>query len=33
VKAQIPADAQPGSIFNHWFGHSLKPVVVPMDNW
>ncbi len=33
VKDKILADVQPGSIFNHWFGYSLKPVIVSPDNW
>jgi hypothetical protein len=33
VKDKIMADVQPGSIFNHWFGYSLKPVVIRRDCW
>ena len=33
VKDKILADIQPGSIFNHWFGYSLKPVAVVPDSW
>ncbi len=33
VKDEIMADVQPGSIFNHWFGYSLKPVVIRRDLW
>jgi len=33
VKDKILADVQPGSIFNHWFGYSLKPLVVNPDSW
>jgi hypothetical protein len=33
VKDKIMADAQQGSIFNHWFGYSLKPVVIRSDCW
>jgi hypothetical protein len=33
VKDKILADAQSGSIFNHWFGYSLKPVVIGSDCW
>lgn len=33
VKEKIMADIQPGSIFNHWFGYSPKPVVVGPDYW
>jgi hypothetical protein len=33
VKDKIMADVQPGSIFNHWFGYSLKPLVIRRDLW
>ena len=33
VKEKIMADVQPGSVFNHWFGYSLKPVVISADCW
>ncbi len=33
VKDKIMADVRPGSVFNHWFGYSLKPVVVGLDCW
>lgn len=33
VKDIILADVQPGSIFNHWFGYSPKPVAVSSDGW
>ena len=33
VKDKILADIQPGSVFNHWFGYSLKPVPVASEWW
>ncbi|OGN98389.1 MAG: hypothetical protein A2Y58_01120 [Chloroflexi bacterium RBG_13_51_52] len=33
VKDKIIEDAQSGSIFNHWFGYSLKPVAVGPERW
>lgn len=33
VKDKIIADAPPGSIFNHWYGHSLKPRVISGIAW
>jgi hypothetical protein len=33
VKARILANAPEGSVFNHWFGHSLEPDVVRSDIW
>jgi len=30
VKDRIIADAPPDSVFNHWFGHSLKPHMCPV---
>lgn len=33
VKEKILADAPPGSVFNHWFGHSLEPEVVAGEAW
>ncbi len=33
VKDSILADARAGSIFNHWFGYSLKPVIVTPERW
>jgi hypothetical protein len=33
VRDRIVADAPAGAVFNHWFGHSLKPSTVPTNNW
>lgn len=33
VKDKILANVQPGSIFNHWFGYTLKPMIVVCDTW
>ena len=33
VKDMVLADAVPGSVFNHWFGYSLKPELVGPDIW
>jgi hypothetical protein len=33
VKAKILADAPAGSVFNHWFGHSLEPEKVTGEIW
>lgn len=33
VKDRILADAQTDSVFNHWFGHSLKPESVGLKCW
>ncbi len=33
VKAKILADAPAGSVFNHWFGHSLEPEKVAGEVW
>ena len=33
VKERIMADAPAGAIFNHWFGHSIKPDQVQTKNW
>lgn len=33
VKEKILADAPSGSVFNHWFGHSLEPEVVAGEAW
>jgi hypothetical protein len=33
VKAKILADAPAGSVFNHWFGHSLQPDIVEDKVW
>jgi len=33
VKERVLADAPSGSVFNHWFGHSLDPEVVASEAW
>ncbi len=33
VRDRIVADAPTGAVFNHWFGHSLKPDIVPTKKW
>lgn len=33
VKDRILADAPPGSVFNHWFGHEPGPEMVTGDTW
>lgn len=33
VKDRIIADASDDAVFNHWFGHSLKPHTVNEDFW
>lgn len=33
VKDRIMADALANSVFNHWFGHSLKPEGVALKAW
>ena len=33
VKERILRDAPSGTVFNHWFGYSLKPKAVPGKNW
>ena len=33
VKGRILRDAPFGTVFTHWFGHSLLPKVVPAENW
>jgi hypothetical protein len=33
VKEKILADAPGGAVFNHWFGHSIKPRVVTTRGW
>jgi hypothetical protein len=33
VKQSILADAPAGSVFNHWFGHSLQPDIVRGETW
>jgi hypothetical protein len=33
VRENILKDAPAGTIFNHWFGYSLKPAKVPGKKW
>jgi len=33
VKERILRDAPSGTVFNHWFGHSLEPMAVPGKTW
>ena len=33
VKEKILANAPMGSVFNHWFGHSLDPESVRGKDW
>ncbi len=33
VKDKILADASEVSVFNHWFGLSVEPEVVPGEAW
>jgi hypothetical protein len=33
VREKILADAPAGSVFNHWFGHSLEPERVTGETW
>lgn len=33
VKDRIIADATGESVFNHWFGHSMKPHVINPERW
>ena len=33
VRGRIMSDATDGTVFNHWFGLSLKPEVVAEENW
>ena len=33
VKDQILRDAQSETVFNHWFGHTLKPRSVTRRDW
>jgi len=33
VKDKILADAREYSVFNHWFGHSVKPEGVALEAW
>ena len=33
VRDRIMADAPAGAVFNHWFGHSIRPDRVPVKRW
>ena len=33
VKDKIQKAASTGTVFNHWFGYSLEPEVLPRNNW
>ncbi|MFA5309542.1 MAG: hypothetical protein WC370_08695 [Dehalococcoidales bacterium] len=33
VKDRIMADARADAVFNHWFGHALKPDVRALETW
>jgi len=33
VREKILNDAPAGTVFNHWFGHSLKPGIVACESW
>jgi hypothetical protein len=33
VKDKILHDAPAGAVFNHWFGHSVKPLAVAIKKW
>ena len=33
VRGRVLSDASAGTVFNHWFGLSLEPVVVAEKNW
>ncbi len=33
VRYKIIADAPEDSVFNHWFGNSLKPHIIPPECW
>jgi hypothetical protein len=33
VREKILADAPADSLFNHWFGHSLEPERVRVEDW
>ncbi len=33
VREKIMADATEESVFNHWFGHSLKPHVIGQERF
>ncbi len=32
VKERILRDASMGTVFNHWFGHTPEPKIVPGNN-
>ncbi len=33
VRDKILEDAPAGAVFNHWFGHNIKPRVVNTKRW
>ena len=33
VRESILCHAPAGAVFNHWFGYSSEPVVMPTNNW
>ncbi|MGD0794235.1 MAG: hypothetical protein ABR958_01390 [Dehalococcoidales bacterium] len=33
VREKILANAPAGAVFNHWFGHTTKPDIVPNERW
>jgi hypothetical protein len=33
VRDKILQDAPSGAVFNHWFGHSVKPLAVVTKKW
>ena len=33
VRDRILEDAPAGAVFNHWFGHTIKPSVVATKRW
>ena len=33
MKAGILGEATSETVFNHWFGYSFEPVVVPAKRW
>ena len=33
VREKILRDALSGTIFNHWFGNTLEPKAVTVENW
>ena len=33
VKGSILRDANSNTVFNHWFGHAIKPESISKENW